>query len=95
MIDLSQETLLPILDVKQFFPVSKPTLRRWTASGKLETIRMGSRVFTSREALQRMARHGPQQPHQPPLSLTRRQKQRQAHLKKVHEELAELMGPDD
>ena len=92
MIDLSQETLLPILDVKQLFPVSKPTLRRWTASGKLETIRMGSRVFTSREALQRMAQQGPQQDHQPRVSPTRQQRNRVRQIEAAKARLRVALG---
>lgn len=60
MIDLSHENLIPVLDVLKLVPVSKPTLRRWTATGKLEVVRAGARVFTSREAVARFLQQGPQ-----------------------------------
>ena len=95
MIDLENENLIPILDVRKFFPVSVPTLRRWTASGKLETARAGSKVLTSKEAVARMLRHGPQQPHAAPLPPTRKQAKRQHDLEQVSRELDEIMGSND
>jgi len=59
VIDLMTETLIPILDVKKIVPVSTPTLRRWTASGKLATVKAGGKVLTSREAVHRMLQPGP------------------------------------
>ena len=73
VIDVTRENLIPVLDVKSLFPVSTPTLRRWSRSGRLETVRMGAKVFTSRGAVARMAQHGPAY-GQPALPPTRRQK---------------------
>jgi hypothetical protein len=87
MIDVKCEKLIPILDVRKIFPVSRPSLRRWTASGALETVRMGTRVFTSLEALERMAKHGPQRPHQPPLPPTRQEKLQQEEARAASERL--------
>jgi len=59
VIDLMTETLIPVLDVKKIVPVSTPTLRRWTASGKLATVKAGGKVLTSREAVHRMLKRSP------------------------------------
>jgi predicted Rossmann fold nucleotide-binding protein DprA/Smf involved in DNA uptake len=64
MIDISQETLIPVLETKKLVPISTPTIRRLTASGRLETVRVGAKVFTSKEAVARMLQHGPQPSHQ-------------------------------
>lgn len=69
MININQEHLIPLLDVRKYIPVSIPTLRRWTATGKLETVRAGAKVFTSREAVQRMIEPNPQLNHAIPMSV--------------------------
>ena len=58
VIDVQQEQIIPVLKVKDMLPVSTMTLRRWVANGKLETIRAGARVYTSKEAVQRLVQQG-------------------------------------
>lgn len=60
MIDIDKETLLSITAAVAWLTVrgikkDKGTLYRWAAEGRLETIRLGDRVYTSLEALTRMA----------------------------------------
>ena len=93
MIDVKTEKLIALLDVRKIFPVSVMTLRRWSASGQLETVKMGTRVFTSEEALERMAKHGPQQPKHPPLPPTRQQKARKEQLRQTLEQLEKRLWP--
>jgi hypothetical protein len=90
VIDLTAENIIPLLDVRKFLPVSIPSLRRWAASGKLETIRAGAKVMTSTQAVQRMLKPGPQEATTAPLPRARRQhratrrfEDAQAHLKSV------------
>ena len=90
MIDHTTETVIPLLDVRKLLPVSIPSLRRWAASGKLETIRAGAKVMTSTQAVQRMLQPGPQEATTAPLPRGRRQHRAtrrftdaQAHLKAV------------
>ena len=59
MIDITQETVIPITEAAQHIPgrPSIPTLWRWVLKGtrgnKLESILVGGRRFTSVEAIQR------------------------------------------
>ena len=92
MIDISTEKLIPVLAVRDLLPISIPTIRRWTASGKLETVRAGAKVFTSREALMRMLQHGPMQAHQPSLPPTRKQHRQTFEQQRVDAELDEMLG---
>ena len=66
MIDISQETLLPIREVPRHLPprpngkrVHISAVYRWTQRGirgaVLEAIRIGGSTYTSTEALQRFA----------------------------------------
>ena len=91
MIDITDENLIPILDVLNLIPVSKPTLRRWTASGKLETVRAGAKVFTTHEAVQRFIKQGPQPIQAPPLPPTRKQQRRSVELALAHREAEALL----
>ncbi|MEW4527905.1 DUF1580 domain-containing protein [Maioricimonas sp. JC845] len=60
--DLLHEDLIPITNAAAHFPVRphRATLHRWRMHGvdgyKLETIKIGGRVFTSREAIERFKR---------------------------------------
>jgi hypothetical protein len=92
MIDVSNEQLIPVLDVREILPVSIATLRRLTASGKLETVKVGAKVFTSREAIARMMQHGPQKSHQPPLPLTKRQQARSRGFDQAKSNLQAALG---
>lgn len=92
MIDIAHETLIPILDVGGIVPVSVPTIRRWAAAGKIESVRAGRRLFTSREAIQRMLEQGPQPQQAPALTPTRKAKKRSTHLDRVRADLASIMG---
>ncbi|MCA9217422.1 MAG: DUF1580 domain-containing protein [Planctomycetales bacterium] len=59
MIDTSTENLIPISKARDEFPQrpSLPTIWRWTLKGVrgsvLESVRVGGRRFTSREACRR------------------------------------------
>ncbi|MFG0315798.1 MAG: DUF1580 domain-containing protein [Planctomycetota bacterium JB042] len=60
MIELSRETLLTISDAAAKLPgVHVASIYRWAKEGHrgkvLETVRVGARIFTSEEALQRFA----------------------------------------
>jgi hypothetical protein len=92
MIDINTEQLIPILAVRETLPISVATLRRLTATGKLETIRVGAKVFTSREAVARMVQHGPQQTHQTPLPPTRRQQARSRGFDQAKSNLKAALG---
>ena len=52
MIDLTQETPISISDVAKMFGVSRSTTDAWRKKG-LECFRMGGKVFTTKEALNR------------------------------------------
>ena len=59
MIDLQSEQLLTLADAARHLP-TRPhvsTIWRWAAKGGLETVRLGGRVYTSAEALDRFAEH--------------------------------------
>ena len=89
MINLGTENLIPVLDVLKIIPVSKPTLRRWTASGKLETVRAGAKVFTSTEAVQRLLQPGPEPIVPRAVSPRERARARPAKLQEAQSRLAE------
>ena len=58
MIDLKAEQVIPLGQVPRHLP-NRPhvsTIYRWTTAG-LETVKIGGRVFTSLEALDRFAEH--------------------------------------
>ena len=95
MIDITCENLIPVLDVLKIVPVSLPTLRRWVAAGKLEVLRAGFKVFTSREAVQRFLQQGPHTAQAPALSPTKMQRQRAEHLAQVDADLCNLLGEKD
>ncbi len=70
MIDLQTEQVIPIGQVPKRLP-HRPhisTVYRWIAAGGLETVRLGGRVFTSLEALERFAEHRGGR-HKPPESI--------------------------
>lgn len=92
MIDVSAEHIIPVLDVRKFLPVSIPTLRRWTTSGKLEIIRAGSKVLTSVEAIERMLRPGPQATPPTTLLTTPRQRKQDAKLDDALDRLRKKLG---
>lgn len=62
MIDISTEQLLTLADAAKLLPgrPSSCAIWRWRTKGvrgrKLESLSLGGRVYTSREALQRFAR---------------------------------------
>jgi hypothetical protein len=58
VIDLQAETLIPLIAARTIVPVSEATIRRWAASGKLETVRAGRKIFTTAQALARMMQQG-------------------------------------
>ena len=63
MIDISSEQMLTLTQAAKLLPgrPSVVTLWRWRSKGvkgrKLETVAIGGRTYTSREALERFARH--------------------------------------
>lgn len=88
----TNEHIIPVLDVRKILPLSVMTIRRLTASGKLETVRVGGRVFTSHEAVQRMLEQSPQNAPTPAASVTLRQRKRAEYNAKLHDELVKLLG---
>ena len=92
MIDTAHETLIPVLAVRQIVPISVPTLRRWTASGQLETVRAGAKVFTSKEAIQRFLQQGPQPSQALALPPTRKQQHRAADVDATMARLRAKLG---
>lgn len=59
MIDVQTESLLTFTQAARHLP-TRPhvsTVWRWAATGGLETVRLGGRVYTSAEALDRFAEH--------------------------------------
>lgn len=71
MINIHAEELLSIEQARAMLPgVGKATIARWIAAGKLESIKLGVRRFTSVEAIARMAEPGPSS--QTPTGLRRR-----------------------
>ncbi len=78
MIDIQTEQVIPIGQVPKRLP-HRPhisTIYRWIATGGLETVRLGGRVFTSLDALDRFAEHRGGRP-KPPESTPTPQRQRQ------------------
>ena len=88
MIDLQNETVIPVLAVRKILPVSTATIRRWVASGRLEVIRAGAKVLTSREAIQRMCQQGPQLPHHRMTHAPKRDEQSQAATERLAKRFA-------
>src|SRR5688572_7823242 len=63
MIDIENETIVPLGEVPRRLPSSRPgkklsvvTVHRWAAKGLLETVRIGGGRFTTLEAIRRMVR---------------------------------------
>lgn len=57
MIDLTRERPVSIADVALMFGVHRRTVEGWFDVG-LERIKVGGRIFTTKEALQRFSVHG-------------------------------------
>ena len=59
MISLQSEQLLTLAAAARHLPMRPhvSTIWRWAATGGLETVRLGGRVYTSAEALDRFAEH--------------------------------------
>ena len=55
MIDIRTEQMFPLKDAIRYVPgrPDKSTLYRWVFGGKLESVKVGGRLFTSREAIDR------------------------------------------
>ncbi len=78
MINLQSEQLLTLAAAARHLP-TRPhvsTIWRWAATGGLETVRLGGRVYTSAEALDRFAEHRGGRPR-PPESTPTPQRQRE------------------
>lgn len=78
MIDLQTEQIVPIGQVPKHLPhrPNLSTVYRWIGAGSLETVKIGGRVFTSIEALERFAEHRGGRP-KPPESTPTPQRQRE------------------
>ncbi len=78
MIDIQTEQVIPIGQVPKRLPYRPhiSTIYRWIATGGLETVRLGGRVFTSIEAIERFADHRNGRP-KPPESTPTPQRQRE------------------
>jgi hypothetical protein len=57
MIDLINEKPLSLHQVQTMFDVSRPTVVGWMKRG-LEHVRIGKRIYTSLEAIQRLSTPG-------------------------------------
>ncbi|MEE8172695.1 MAG: DUF1580 domain-containing protein [Alphaproteobacteria bacterium] len=67
MIDIQTEQLLTLAEAAKRLP-TRPhvsTIWRWAATGGLETVRLGGRVYTSIEAIERFAEHRGGRPKPP------------------------------
>ncbi len=78
MIDIHSEQIIPIAKVPKHLPhrPNLSTVYRWIGAGALETMKIGGRVFTSIEALERFTEHRGGRP-KPPESTPIPQRQRQ------------------
>ncbi len=78
MIDCQTEQVIPIAQVPKHLPhrPNLSTVYRWIGAGALETMKIGGRVFTSIEALERFTEHRGGRP-KPPESTRTPQRQRQ------------------
>ena len=54
MIDLSRERPLSVMQAAHFLNVPPQVIKRWFRAG-MESVRIGGRVYTTREAIQRFA----------------------------------------
>ena len=103
MIDMSEETLIPIGQVPQKLPprpsgksVHVTSVYRWINHGvrgvKLESLKVGGTTYTSTEALQRFAEglSHPRDVSTPPYSLTR-----QREIERAAREVSEMLGIRD
>lgn len=61
LIDLRKERPLSVKRVAAVLDVERRTIERWFSQG-LERIKLGGKVYTSREALYRFSKRGQQQP---------------------------------
>jgi plasmid stabilization system protein ParE len=87
-IDLNSEEIIKLSNAPKFIP-GRPhiaTIYRWIArpDGALETIKVGGRIFTSVEAIQRFA----DRCTHPTPTQTRTPKQRQRDIDRAEAELA-------
>ena len=78
VIDCQTEQVIPIAQVSKHLPhrPNLSTVYRWIGAGSLETMKIGGRVFTSLEALDRFAEHRGGRP-KPPKSEPTPQRQRE------------------
>lgn len=90
MIDLTIETPLTIIEVAALFKVHRRTVEAWFSRG-LEKARVGGRVYTTREAIQRFAVIDG--PLEMPLPKQRRRSSN-ARAKKALAELKQQLGID-
>ncbi len=67
MIDIHSEQVIPIAQVPKHLPhrPNLSTVYRWIGAGALETMKIGGRVFTSIEALERFTEHRGGRPKPP------------------------------
>ncbi len=78
MIDLKTEQIIPIGSIPRHLPhrPNLSTIYRWIGAGSLETVRLGGRVYTSIEAIERFAEHRGGRPKPPePEPTPRRQRE--------------------
>ena len=91
MIDMSSETLITLPQAAAILPgrPSVATLWRWRLRGvagrRLESVQIGGRVYTSREALQRFA----QPSGGAPAATPRTTRQRERAIRAAERELAD------
>lgn len=93
MIDHETEGLIPITTAAKHFPTrpSTATVWRWTLRGsrgrKLETLLIGGRRYTSRDAIDRFIR-GDAEPPAATAAKSRTTRQRQAAIAAAEKELS-------
>lgn len=89
MIDTSTEELIPIAKARDEFPQrpSVPTIWRWTLKGVrgsvLDSVRVGGRRFTSREACRRFVDETSAEKLSRPTNTKRRRRQSITHAQAV------------
>jgi hypothetical protein len=106
MIDISSETLLPLREAARLIPshrrgvpVSYTCLWRWAARGvkgpdgttvRLETVKLGTRTLTSKEALARWAQRLTPRANDTPATPPRTARQQRAAAARAERELSKL-----
>ena len=55
---MEKYNLIPVMQIPERIPVSLPTVRAWIFQNKLPVVRVGRKVFTRREVLEKIEMEG-------------------------------------